>query len=220
MEVGVARVTEAHIDARTESILDAAERAFARKGYFPATMQDIATEAGLSAGAIYRYFAGKEAIIEAIGDARSEDSRDIIAGVAREAGASLDAFAMLARAFFTQLQPRHGDRGCIDFELWSAALRNDHVRDTIARGAEAVIAPVAKLLQQAQAEGDLANDVDTEALARVLYGTFDGLTVQLATGQPANVDRYVDALIAMFTGQIWIRKKVARRHAAAQGKAE
>jgi|CXWL01.1.fsa_nt_gi AcrR family transcriptional regulator len=216
----MARVTEAHIDARTESILAAAERAFARKGYFGATMQDIATEAGLSAGAIYHYFAGKEAIIEAIGDARSEDSRDIIAGVAREAGSSLDAFAMLARAFFTQLQPRHGDRGCIDFELWSAALRNDHVRDTIVRGAEAVIAPLTELLRQAQANGDLADDIDAEALARVLYGTFDGLTVQLATGQPADVDRYVDALVAMFSGQMWSSRKVARRVAAPQRKAE
>lgn len=51
-----------------ERILAAAERAFARGGYRPTTMGQIADEAGLSAGNLYRYFPGKEALFHAVVD--------------------------------------------------------------------------------------------------------------------------------------------------------
>ncbi|MCC6747272.1 MAG: TetR/AcrR family transcriptional regulator [Deltaproteobacteria bacterium] len=47
--------------ARTrQDILEAAGRAFTRKGYHRATMEDVAHEAGFSVGSLYNYFAGKE----------------------------------------------------------------------------------------------------------------------------------------------------------------
>src|SRR5512143_3703890 len=59
------KVTEAHSAARRQQIIDAAYRCFARKGFHQATMRDIYTEAGLSAGAVYHYFKSKEDIIQA-----------------------------------------------------------------------------------------------------------------------------------------------------------
>src|SRR5689334_18685391 len=56
----MAKVSEAHLEARRQSILDAAAAVFSRKGLEAATMAEIATEAGISPGAIYRYFANKE----------------------------------------------------------------------------------------------------------------------------------------------------------------
>ena len=62
----MARVTEAHVEARRNQILDAAWSCFAKRGFHQTTMQDIATDAGISAGAIYRYYASKEAVLAAI----------------------------------------------------------------------------------------------------------------------------------------------------------
>jgi AcrR family transcriptional regulator len=41
------------------TILEAAARVFARDGYVEARMLDIASEAGLSTGGLYRYFDNK-----------------------------------------------------------------------------------------------------------------------------------------------------------------
>lgn len=60
------RVSEAYLRARRRQIVDAAIECFARHGFHRATMQDIVRQAQLSPGAIYRYFATKEEIIEAI----------------------------------------------------------------------------------------------------------------------------------------------------------
>ena len=42
------------------------ERAFVRYGFHAATMQNVADEAGMSAGNLYRYFPSKEAIVEGL----------------------------------------------------------------------------------------------------------------------------------------------------------
>ncbi len=52
--------------ARQQHILEATLRCVRRSGFHGASMADIAAEAKMSVGVIYRYFANKEAIIEAI----------------------------------------------------------------------------------------------------------------------------------------------------------
>ena len=56
----MARVSGAHLEARKQSILLAASEVFSMKGVEAATMAEIAARAGISPGAIYRYFPGKE----------------------------------------------------------------------------------------------------------------------------------------------------------------
>ena len=47
-------------------ILEAAARAFVRYGFHAATMSQVAEEAAMSAGNLYRYFPSKEAIVEGL----------------------------------------------------------------------------------------------------------------------------------------------------------
>ena len=51
---------------RPDQVLDAALKLFAKKGYGATKVEDIAREAGLSKGSIYRYFTSKEDIFEAL----------------------------------------------------------------------------------------------------------------------------------------------------------
>ena len=56
-----------------ESILMAALRLFSRNGYEGTSMRDIAGEVGISQGAIYKHFTGKDALLEAICTCMEED---------------------------------------------------------------------------------------------------------------------------------------------------
>lgn len=60
----MARVSDAHLEARRQSILTAATKVFSQKGIAAATMAEIAAEAGISPGAIYRYFENKEQLAQ------------------------------------------------------------------------------------------------------------------------------------------------------------
>jgi len=60
------RVSEEYRAARRREIADAALRAVRRKGFQAASMADIIAESGMSAGAIYGYFAGKSEIVHEV----------------------------------------------------------------------------------------------------------------------------------------------------------
>src|SRR5215207_5005634 len=51
---------------RRRPILEAAVRAFARKGYHACRVGEIAEEAGVAYGLVYHYFASKEEVLETI----------------------------------------------------------------------------------------------------------------------------------------------------------
>jgi len=55
----VPKVSEEHLEARREQILEGARRAFARHGYEGATVARLEEEVGLSRGAIFNYYPDK-----------------------------------------------------------------------------------------------------------------------------------------------------------------
>lgn len=57
------KISEQQREDRRVQILNAAWICFYRNGVQSTTMEEIVREADLSAGAVYRYFAGKDAII-------------------------------------------------------------------------------------------------------------------------------------------------------------
>ncbi|QZY52399.1 TetR/AcrR family transcriptional regulator [Leucobacter tenebrionis] len=60
------KISDERREERRGQILDAAVRCFSRSGYHRTSMTDIIAESGLSSGAIYGYFRGKQEIIHAV----------------------------------------------------------------------------------------------------------------------------------------------------------
>ncbi|GIL25067.1 TetR/AcrR family transcriptional regulator [Actinocatenispora comari] len=66
------KVSQAHLDARRQQILDAARSLFASRGFARTSMADIVDTLGLSVGSIYRYFKSKDEMIVAICEQSSQ----------------------------------------------------------------------------------------------------------------------------------------------------
>jgi AcrR family transcriptional regulator len=60
------RLKPAVIEARRDAILDAALELFAERGFHGTAVPEVADRAGVGAGTIYRYFASKEAMVNAL----------------------------------------------------------------------------------------------------------------------------------------------------------
>lgn len=65
-DINSAKKPRVNLEARRKRILDAAIECVLRSGFHGASIAEIANEADISVGVIYRYFQNKEAIIEAI----------------------------------------------------------------------------------------------------------------------------------------------------------
>lgn len=82
---------------RRRALLDAAARLFSQHGYAGVSMEDLGQAAGVSGPAVYRHFAGKQAVLAALLVGISEE---LLAGgqeQVRQARTDADALARLVR---------------------------------------------------------------------------------------------------------------------------
>src|SRR6195952_3672740 len=89
-----------------ERILGAAGEVFAERG-LDVTLDDIARHAGVGVGTVYRRFADKDQLIEALFDRRLEQ----ITELAQQSLAADDAFAGLVGFMTSSLELQAADRG-------------------------------------------------------------------------------------------------------------
>lgn len=128
------KVTEDHRKAQEDRFVGAARRCFTRLGVEGTSMEDIRTEAGVSAGLMYRYFGSKDEMIRAaIGGSLAEVEALIL-----ESGESTRATtaAKYLRLVLQNLQRlRHSSPGVDLFKLaiqgWAHAQARPQAKEVI-----------------------------------------------------------------------------------------
>ena len=118
------KVSEPHKLARRKQILDAAAACFADHGLHRTSMRDICERAGLSPGAVYSYFVGKQALIAALA---AESARRAADQAGRPAAEALDELARSDEPAAARFR--------LDVRLWAEALDDESVRATFAAAA-------------------------------------------------------------------------------------
>lgn len=198
------KVTEAHIEARRQHILEAAGRCFGRQGFHKTTMHDICAEASISPGALYNYFPSKEEIIEAMVAERRR--RGLVrAEEARRISSTADALNILAGAFDDLCDMS----GCaVDVELWGEAFRNSRIAAALKADIDAVCRAFADIIRVAQERGDINPKLDAESIARIMLSLFHGMVIQKSLDPEVDLDKYVVALKSMMTGRFWLGRTV------------
>jgi AcrR family transcriptional regulator len=196
------KVSEAHLEARREQIIDAAVACFAREGFHRTTMQDIVRAASLSPGAIYTYFASKDEIVEAITGERHRREREWLAEAA-EIDDPRVALASLANLFFGGLSRRRArlDRR-VSVLMWAEALRNPRIRRLAREGVDAPRSALSEVIQAAQKRDELPAVFDPDGLARVMMALFHGFVLQQALDEQLDVEGYlatVEQLLSAIT---------------------
>ena len=96
-----------HADGRQtrQAVLDAALDLFAERGYFGTSLRDIAAAVGIRDSAIYNYFAGKEALFNALlatnREAKAEKLAELLAEPMTDARVVLERLAAVALETFS-----------------------------------------------------------------------------------------------------------------------
>ncbi len=173
-EGAVTRVTHQYVAARREAILDAAARLFARKGITSATMADIAAEADLSAGAIYRYFASKNELLRAVFDEAVTRNQQLFREEALAAPSPLEALKRVGRRVWVELDDR--DALICDIQMALTAAREPYdFGIELSRNRESIRQLLEELIRAAQDAGEIDRSIDASALAFLLQATTSGV---------------------------------------------
>ncbi len=170
----VPRVSQDHLDARRQQILDGARVCFARHGYEGATVRRLEQAVGLSRGAIFHHFRDKDALFLAA----AEDDAVEMAAVVAEHGLVQVMRDLLSGA----------DAGWLGTQLEvSRRLRTDpEFRGRWAEHSAALTDATRQRLRRQADAGKLRDDLPVEVLARYLALALEGLVSHLAMGLPAD----------------------------------
>jgi AcrR family transcriptional regulator len=131
-------------------ILEAAAEVFAERG-LDVTLDDIAHHAGLGVGTVYRRFADRESLVEALFDERVQAAKARMEA-ALEAP---DAWAALVDVLQGHCEEFANDRG-----LRQVMLSSTHGLGSLARGRQEIPLIMKKLVERAKSAGTLRSDFE------------------------------------------------------------
>jgi AcrR family transcriptional regulator len=181
---GVPRVSAEHLAARRRQILDAARRCFLRNGFHSTSMQDVIAEAGLSVGAVYRYFRSKNEIIAAIAEEYAEHVKQIFGGLSDPDGPGLNE--VMSRAV-ELIEENVGPDGMMRLavQVWAEAMRDPAVHEVAGRIYGIMRGNFEALARHAVGAGELPPGTDPEAVGAALFSLILGYALQrMLTGRP------------------------------------
>jgi AcrR family transcriptional regulator len=175
-----------------ERLLAGAAKVFARRGYHRATVDEIASEAGFTIGALYSNFAGKEELFLALADRQvSERVAEVgaIADAAEGAEPGKDAAEQL-RAFLE----RDPEWPLLFYEFWSLSVRNPELQDELAKRRDAIRDALADTLERVANRHGFELRFPAPVLATAIAASLNGLAFERA----ADPDSLPDEVFAEF----------------------
>jgi AcrR family transcriptional regulator len=197
------KVTAAHEQEVRDRIVRASLRVFAEKGFHRATMQDVVRESGLSVGAIYTWFGGKDELIRAGCDFITDQEMGELAARLEGVEGFRQRLATAIGFYFDQLDFDRAVSGGprLLLEAWAAAETEPAIREMLQRRRREVVGAAVAMLHEGVARGEMPSWIEIGPLAEGFGALLDGvglLAMEEGAGyRRADAERRVLAMIEL-----------------------
>jgi TetR/AcrR family fatty acid metabolism transcriptional regulator len=187
---------------KSQQIIDAAIRVFARKGYYSSRVSDIAKEAGIAAGTIYLYFKTKDDILVTL----FRDRMAAFVGALRKAmEEEPDAITKLHRLVALHFQMLEGAPDLAEVVQVELRQGQKFFRGAPAQEISSYFALIASVLEEGVAAGQFRADLPVKVATKGLFGAMDQMATswvlgrrgyRLADAAPAVAELFLEGLRA------------------------
>jgi AcrR family transcriptional regulator len=190
------------VDARRREIADALLRLAATEGLESVSLRHVATEAGVSMGAVQHYFRTKDAMLRFALEYQAQRREQRIVAKLTEAGRPPTVREIVRTSLLEVLPTDEASRSewLVGIAFFIRAMHVPEMAAVIAEGAPKVIAFFAEQLAMAQREGRLVEGVAPHQEAVVLWSIVDAQATGIVLGERSaddaivTVDYYLDRL--------------------------
>jgi AcrR family transcriptional regulator len=191
------RMTREQSRANTrERLLAAARVAFARGGFHGASVDEIASEAGLSTGALYSNFDGKEDLFLVLMEREIDEHARELAEAVRERPSVSEKATGGARQWMSMID-REPDLLLLFMEFWAYGVRDPEVRPKVAARFAQMRDVLTSLIADAARELDLELAMPAEHLAVAIDAIADGIARQRLADPEAVPDELMGNVLSL-----------------------
>ncbi|MES2468565.1 MAG: TetR/AcrR family transcriptional regulator [Verrucomicrobiota bacterium] len=163
---------------RRRRILETAVQVYAQHGFHQTGMRQLCAALGMSAGALYRYFPGKESIIAGL----VEMDREMIQHNLRSLPPDVSFIGTMQHMLEVTMGELQTNEGLLAIwsEISSEATRNPAVAALLSNHYQFIENLISSLVQAALKRGELRDGVDPLATARFIMASHDGMMTRRA----------------------------------------
>lgn len=180
---------------RRHQILLAAATVFRSRGFHGARMEEICAAAQISPGSVYRHFASKEAIIEAIVEIELAHYLQAIDQFLGSTEALKQLMTIDEASLRRLIEPHEYDVGQ---ESWLEIMRNPRLGALAAKADTKLRKQVIKSLQRAQQAGEIESSLDAVGVGNVLMALFSGIAFDADLDPRYNLAKVATTLKILF----------------------
>ena len=193
------RISESEREARRNQILNAARACVAEYGLEAVSMEMIIKASGVSVGAVYRYFKGKDDVIAAAFISGTTGMIEALEPVWAQSPlpAPPELVGEVLRAIRRYQAGAPADLSAVTLHGWSHSQSDLDLRAGARRLYGSLRGRYAQAVRQWQAAGRVDAGIDPESLAELLFSITVGFTAQRVLVGDADIDAHVVALRAL-----------------------
>src|SRR5690606_34424283 len=159
---------------KRERILAAAERIFARHGFFAAKVSDVAKEAGVADGTIYLYFKSKDDLLISLFERRMRQVNDTLRTAIAQVTSPREQLRAFVRAYLQLVHDEPAAAEVLTIELrQSSQFMKDYENPEFAD----FLRMLGGIIAAAQDNGELDDAIPAHVAARMIFGTLDELAL-------------------------------------------
>jgi TetR/AcrR family transcriptional regulator, fatty acid metabolism regulator protein len=176
-------------EEKRRTILDAAARVFARKGFHTSRVGDIAEEAGVAHGLLYHYFSSKDEVLETIFREHWTTLLERVHEAEETGDDPIEQLRGIAAAMFEGWLNEPDVVRVVVREIARTEEISEHVGELVRP-----IGAIRRVIERGQAQGVLRDDLDASMAAVIFYGGIDELISGWVLGRiPGDADEVAAA---------------------------
>lgn len=156
-------------------ILSAAERVFAKRGFFAARVSEIAKDAGVADGTIYLYFKSKDDLLISLFESRMEQVNAALqAAIAEVPAEPIDQLRAFIRAYLKLVHDEPSAAEVLTIELrQSSKFMKEYENPQFAD----FLRQLGGIIAAGQDKGQLDDAIPAHVAARMIFGMLDELAL-------------------------------------------
>src|SRR5690349_16354456 len=195
---------------KRERILAAAERVFARRGFFAARVSEIAKDAGVADGTIYLYFKSKDELLISLFEQRMKQVNAVLRTALASETKPVAQLRALIRSYLRLVHDEPAAAEVLTIELrQSSKFMKEYDNPQFV----AFLRMLGSIITAGQEKGEIDASIPSHVAARMIFGMLDELSLawvlskqsSISTGTPGtrpkkfDIVRAADWVVALVT---------------------